>query len=332
MRKLVGMVLLLAFSSAFGQTKTAQDFGFRHIVFRYKSDSVDILIKSKKGEENEPKPLFFFCQGSLPIPLIIHEGPSVYGTFPFDPDSLTDRYHLAIVGKPGIPLIAAATDLQPNFTVVDSTGNFPGGYVQRNLLSYYIPRNLAVVRHLRKQDWISKRELVVAGHSEGSTIAAKMAAESKGITHLIYSGGNPMGRILSIVQQGRASETDTDSTRYGEEGIGYWAAVVANKNELHSADGDSYRATYEFSEPMLPYLLRLSIPVLVCYGTKDWNAPYNDLLRVEAIRKHLTHIAFRAFIGLEHNYFPVNEGGRPDHGVFNWDKVAGEWARWLSGK
>ena len=51
MKGLIYIFSLLTFYSAFGQTKTAQDFGFRHIVYKYKTDNVDILIKSKKGEE-----------------------------------------------------------------------------------------------------------------------------------------------------------------------------------------------------------------------------------------------------------------------------------------
>jgi hypothetical protein len=99
MKKLSYIFTLLTFYSAFGQIKTAQDFGFRHIVFKYQNENVDILIKSKKGEENIPKPLFFFCQGSLPIPLIIYQDKNVYGTFPFNPDSLSNKYHLVIASN-----------------------------------------------------------------------------------------------------------------------------------------------------------------------------------------------------------------------------------------
>ena len=82
-----------------------------------------ILIKSKKGEENTPKPIFLFCQGSLPIPLIIYEGKESFGTFPFNPDSISKNYHLVIVGKPSIPLIADVNTLQNDFTYLDSTGS-----------------------------------------------------------------------------------------------------------------------------------------------------------------------------------------------------------------
>jgi len=331
MKKLIYIFSLLTFSSVFGQTKTAQDFGFRHLVFKYKTDNVDILIKSKKGEENTPKPLFFFCQGSLPIPLIIYHDKDVYGTFPFNPDSLSSKYHLVIVSKPDIPLIADISTLSNN-NYVDSTGNFPKGYMDRNLLSYYFPRNIAVVKYLQKQNWVSTKELVIAGHSEGSTVATKIASELKSVTHLIYAGGNPAGRILSIIEQNRSYETDTDSTNYGEYNISYWTDIVANKNDMSSLQGDTYKATYEFSEPMIPYLEKLKIPVLVAYGTKDWCSPYNDLLRVDFIRQKKNNFTFKAYIGTEHNFFPMTAENKPNYNIFNWDKVANDWLKWLNEK
>ena len=332
MKGLIYIFSLLTFYSAFGQTKTAQDFGFRHIVYKYKTDNIDILIKSKKGEENKPKPIFFFCQGSLPIPLIIHQDKDVYGTFPFNPDSLSVKYHLVIVSKPSIPIIADVSTLKPNFTYVDSSGNFPKGYIEKNLLSYYVPRNIAIAKYLQKQNWVSTKELVVAGHSEGSTIAVKMASEFKEVTHLIYSGGNPMGRILSIIQQNRTYETDTDSTKYGEYNFDYWADIVKNKNEMYTSQGDAYKTTYEFSEPMITYLEKLKIPVLVTYGTKDWSSPYNDLLRVNIIRQKKSNFTFKEYIGTEHNFFPLTEDNKPDYNIFNWDKVANDWLNWLNEK
>jgi len=332
MKKLIYIFTLLTFYSVFGQTKTAQDFGFRHLVFKYKTDNVDILIKSKKGEENIPKPLFFFCQGSLPIPLIIYHDKDIYGTFPFNPDSLSNKYHIVIVGKPSIPIIADVANLKQDFTYIDSTGNFPKSYMDRNLLSYYVPRNITIAKYLQKQKWVSSKQLVIAGHSEGSTIATKMASEFKNVTHLIYSGGNPMGRILSIIEQNRTYESDTDSTKYGEDNINYWTDIVANKTDMTTSQGDTYRTTYEFSEPMITYLEKLKIPVLVCYGTKDWSSPFNDYLRVDVIRKGKKNFTFKAYIGTEHNYFPLTADNKPNYEIFNWDNVANDWLKWVNEK
>lgn len=322
------LIISILTSIVFGQTKTAKDFGYTYLQFEYKSDKVDILIKSKKGEENIPKPLFFFCQGSLPKPLIKCDEQGAYGIFPFNPDSLTAKYHLVIVGKPGIPLIMNTKELSPSFVYIDSTGHYPKQYSERNLLSYYVGRNIDIIKFLQKQKWVSKKQLVLAGHSEGSTIAAKMASVSHLITHLIYASGNPMGRIMSVIQQDRAIETD--SVPEGENDIEYWQDVVNDKTNMDGTSGDTNKATYEFSFPPIEYLRKLKIQVLVSYGTKDWCAPFVDFMRVDFIRKRKKNVQFNPYIGTEHNFFPLTKENKPNYDLFNWDKVANDWLDWLN--
>lgn len=322
------MLIFALATTAFGQTKTAKDYGYTHLQLEYKTDKVDILIKSKKGEENIPKPLFFFCQGSLPKPLIKYNEQGAYGVFPFKPDSLTTKYHLVIVGKPGIPLIMSVKELNRSFDYIDSTGHYPKPYSERNLLNYYVGRNLEVIRFLQKQKWVSKKQLVLAGHSEGSTIAAKMASVTHWATHLIYASGNPMGRIMSVIQQDRA--TETDSVPNAENDFEYWQDVMNDQTDMDDSSGDTNKATYEFSIPPIEYLQKLKIPVLVCYGTKDWCAPFVDFMRVDFIRKGKKNVQFNPYIGMEHNFFPLTKENKPNYDQFNWDKVANDWLNWLN--
>ncbi len=329
MKFVFSIFTLLCSFQLLGQNVTPEQLGFRHVKYNYKSDTVDILIKSKKGEEFKKKPVLFFCQGSLPQPLIKFDEQGTYGVFPFNPDSLAQYYHITIVGKPSIPLIANTKTLGSNFTYIDSLGQFPKNYTKRNVLDYYVNRNIEIINYLRKQHWVSKKKLVLAGHSEGSTIAAKIASTCKWVSHLIYSGGNPMGRIMSMIQQSRSYEADTDSTRFGEDEFQYWTKVVANKTSMDLSNFDTYRTTFEFSIPPASYLEKLKIPALICYGTKDWSAPYNDFFRADMIRKHNKNFTFKAYIGKEHNYFPLTSDHKPDYDQFNWNMVANDWLKWL---
>jgi pimeloyl-ACP methyl ester carboxylesterase len=326
-------LLLLSFCAmhAIAQNKTAADYGFTHITTMYKGDTVHVLIKSKKGEEKKPKPLFFFCQGSLPIPLIIDSKQGVFGTFPFNPDSLAVHYHLAIVGKPYVPLIADESTLK-DFEYIGHTGDFPKAYTARNLLDYYVNRNIEVIKLLQKQPWISGKQLVVAGHSEGSTVVAKLAVSFPKITHAIYSGGNPMGRMATVVTRSRQRETATDSVHQVERDIDTWKLTVANPSPNYPEKGDSYKTTYDFSLPPIQHLQKLSIPVLVTYGTKDAGCPFNDYMRIEMIRQHKNNFTFKYYIGTEHNFFGVNPDGTIKYDAFNWDKVALDWLHWLQGR
>lgn len=323
------ILLLILTSQIYAQTKKAEDFGYRHIKTSYKGDNVDILIKSKKGEELKKKPIFLFCQGSLPQPLIKYDEKGPYGVFPFKTDSLEQDFHLVIIGKPNIPLTADIKTLGRNNCYEDSiTHQTPKEYSDRNYLDYYVDRNLKVIELLQKLPYVSQNKLVVAGHSEGSTVAAKLATKSRKITHLIYASGNPLGRILSIIEQDRINETDTETTRFAENDFEYWQEVVENKNNLDYTNGDTYKATYDFSTPPIQYLEQLTIPILVCYGTKDYSSPFNDYLRTEMIRQKKKNFTFKAYIGLEHNFFPLTATGQPNYELFNWDKVAIEWWQW----
>ena len=321
------LLAFLLFPPEAAAQKTPSDFGFRHLTFRYQQDLVDILVKSKKGDEQKQKPLLFFVQGSLPQPLIKYDSLGMYGVFPFRPDSLLERYHLAIIGKPGIPVVTHASTLGPQFMYLEPNGDFPKQYQQKATLSYYVARNKQVLKFLKKQPWVAKNRLVVAGHSEGAAVAAKLASEAKDVTHLIYSGGNPMGRMASILEGLRSSDDDSAATV--NEIYQWWQTVVQNPQQTTQPQGDTPKATYEFAQPHMPWLQGLRVPVLVTYGSKDPAAPFLDYLRVELMRQRKQNFTYVRYQGLEHNFFPLNENGQPDHSRFNWDEVAADWQRWL---
>lgn len=323
-------ILAIAFLSIANaqEDSSLQKFNFRYFKLVYKKDTVNILVKSKKGEELKQKPLFFFCQGSLPIPLILLDEKGPFGTFPFTADSVLDDYHLVIIGKPGVPVVTEIDKLNKDFTYYDTkTGKFPKEYIQRNYLEYYVNRNKEVINYLQKQLWVNKNKLVVAGHSEGSSIAATMAVKIKTVTHLIYSGGNPLGRMMTIITRSRQNETDSLST---DLSFTEWKNIIEQPENTEAAGGDSYKTTFSFSKPLIGIFSKINIPVLVSYGTKDYGAaPFNDYLRLEMIRIKKPTIFFKAYIGKEHNYFSLKKDGETDFDDYNWDKVIHDWLIWL---
>lgn len=121
------VALLLSFFTAFAQPKTPADFGYRHLRVRYQRDTVDVLVLSKKGEELKRKPLLFLAQGSLPKPLLLYDERGAYPVFVFARPSsrYLDNYHLAIAGKPGVPVVADTKELRPDFTYNDPHTGLP---------------------------------------------------------------------------------------------------------------------------------------------------------------------------------------------------------------
>src|SRR5687768_724850 len=155
MKTILFLALLLFFRTSSGQEKRPEDFGFRHLRTIYKGDTVDILIKSKKDEELKAKPLFLFCQGSLPQPLIKYDEKGPFSVFTFNPDSLAENFHVIIISKPYIPVLTDIKALGQDYSYTDSLGGFPKAYIKRNYLDYYVDRNIEVIRFLLKQKWVS---------------------------------------------------------------------------------------------------------------------------------------------------------------------------------
>lgn len=320
MKKIFYFIFLI--SSVLFAQKTPEDFGYKYLEIEYKNEIIKLIVQSKKGDEAKQKPLFFWCQGSLPQPVIKYSEEGLYGTFPFDANDFLEEFHLIIIGKPGIPIISDVKKLKKNFTFKDDSLRVNKEFSDRNYLNYYVERNNYVLKKLLKESWISTSKLVVAGHSEGSYIATEMAVQNRKITHLINSGGNPYGRYLSILAESRYIEKDNTT-------FDNWKKIVSNKNNLDYTGGDTYKCTYDFSLPLSEKIKKLKIPILISYGTKDWNAPYNDLLYIESIRINKSNISFSPYLGLEHNYFPVNEKLEINQEIYNWENVGKDWIKWL---
>ena len=95
--------------------------------------------------------------------------------------------------------------------------------------------------------------------------------------------------------------------------------LFEEKYQVKMNDFSAYRAAQ-----------KIKIPVLITYGTKDWNAPYNDLLQIESIQSNLKNLTFKPYFDLEHNFFPVNENREPNYEVYNWENVGKDWKNWLN--
>ncbi|WP_347175526.1 alpha/beta hydrolase family protein [Polaribacter uvawellassae] len=330
MRTIINILILFITVNAFSQ-KSAKDFGYRHFPIDFKNDTVHIIVKSKKNEEQIKKPIFIFIQGSLAKPVLKYNGEKHYPPFPFSSKILEDNYHLIVINKPQIPYITDIENLDDNKEFIDKETNLPPSeYLERNYLDYYVERNSKVIQYLKKQNWVDSSKIVVAGHSEGSTIAVKMATTNQNVTHLIYSGGTPYySRIMSIISQDR--EIENDSISWVERDFEYWQNTNKNKFDISREHGfNTYKGTYSFSQNLSEDFKKLNIPTLVSYGTKDTASPFNDLLRIQMIESNKTKIDFKAYIGLEHNYFPLNSDGSLNYNEFNWDKVAMDWKKWLA--
>ena len=147
MRKIFAILILFQ-PALLAQNKTPQDFGYNPIKTTFKNDLVEYLIISKNGEELKRKPLFFFCQGSQPQPIIKYDDEGMYRIFPFETDSLLTYFHLVIAAKPSTQIIENVQNLKRNFQVLDSTEIPYKSYTDKNYLEYYSERNISILKDL----------------------------------------------------------------------------------------------------------------------------------------------------------------------------------------
>ncbi len=324
-------MIFVSLNVLFGQEKdpTPTQSGFRHLEISIDNELVQVLVKSKNGEEGIKKPLFLFCEGSLPQPTFKHDGKHVYGVFPFDTIDFINDYHLVIINKPGIPLIGDERILGRRFMYKDSTGLTPIEFNRKDHLDYYTRRNIKVLAYLLEQDWTDNKQLVVAGHSQGSIVAVDMASKYEKITHLIYSGGSPLGRILKTINQ--LYNGGEEQEQYIQGQLDFWKKAVSNKNDSIPVvpGGITYRNFYSFSKSQMDQLISLKIPVLVTYGTRDANNLLNEYLRIKTIEYQLENYSFIPYSGKEHNYFDLKEDGEVDYETYNWPTVGKDWMNWL---
>ena len=321
---------ILQFSMVSLAQKTAQDFGYTHLRMPYENDTIHILVKSKKGEENVKKPIFFEVQGSLGVPLIVHDGSRLTSYVSLTDGFIQEDYHLVMVNKPGIPLMYHRDSLVKGRYKDPVTQQYPSEYRKKNYLEYYVKRNSAVLDFIKKKPWADTTKIVLAGHSEGSSIVAHMADKITGITHLIYSGGLPYySRILAMIQQDRKLET-TEPNPWIQEDFDYWQDVVNYPFALNRKKGwNTNYGTFSFSQSENETLKRLQIPVLISYGTADEGAPFNDMLHIEVIKDKHTNFTFNAYVGLDHYYQKAPAKETVNKKIDLLSKVVGDWLQWI---
>ena len=307
---------MLLVSKIYAQTKKVpQDFGFRHLQYKFQNDPVDVIVISKQHEEKCQKPILLYCQESGAHPIIKYDENGLYEILPFNESAFLAAFHIVIIAKPYIPVIANVTQHAQKSLSFSSneTTKPPKQYTDRNYLDYYVFRNNFILKQLVKERFVNRNQMVLIGQQDGSAIAAKMTSLNPKITHLIYSDGNPFGQISSEIVDWR---TRGLSTAKSSDLIDHWKIVVANAAKTNS-DGESYKMTYDFSLPQLDNLMQLSIPVLVNYRTDNSAVVFNDLFQMEAIREGKENFSFLTY-------------GAFDSDDYYRNKVAVSWLEWLT--
>ena len=88
---------------------------------------------------------------------------------------------------PRTPVIVNEKHLNKSYCYIPNEkepDEFDKEYVKADFLENYTNRAIKVLKFLHKQKWVDNSKLIIAGHSQGSKVATKIAKNYKAVTKL----------------------------------------------------------------------------------------------------------------------------------------------------
>ena len=341
MKNILLFALLWVSASVFAQTARLEDLCQ---VFHLPDgkDTTTFIVFGNKADLMLKKPLFLFRQGSLPTPFIVSDSGKFYVAAPFHFRDYKDEYHFVMIQKPGVRLVATQQFMDAyqkrNNNATPSEEFMSRKYLVNNYLERYVDQCDKVINYLIKQPFVDRRKVVFCGGSEGFEVGASLAGgRNKYITHTVLFSGNQGRRYEVLIQQFRERvERGEMSPEEGQEQIEkmylIWKEICEDPTSTDKSFGDTYRAWYSFSQPTLPYLLRINTPLYIAYGTEDREmAPDLDTLPLEFIANGKKNLTLKPYYDHDHMFYKMKRdtSGKIIDKEYNGDAVAEDWMKWL---
>lgn len=329
------LLLLIFFSQlSFSQNRKIINNESTHFQILDSTENIDFIVVDPKLDIR--KPVMLWCQGSLPYPLYVNSKKGMWmiagGISNFDLKNIKKYYHLVIVSMPKTPVIAEENQINDSYWYFGNSKDKDEPseeFIKADYLENYTNRAIKVLKFLKKQDWVDSSRLIVAGHSQGSKVATKVASEYKPVSKLGVFGANPFGRIDQNIRDYRKdAEKNTISWTDAEKGIEeqYKLYKEANDPEILKKK-PSLLSWKSFSVPLLDDWLAFNKPIYMAYGTNDIASDLCDLVPLYFIREHKNNLTYKRYLNTDHNFFEV-ENGEPNHDQPHWEEVMNQFVEW----
>ena len=300
-----------------------------------KEDPIEFIVYDT--QLNHKKPIFLWCQGSLPYPIYVNskeEGLWIIGggITNFDVANIVKNYYLVIISMPKTPLIADEKDINESYWYYGNSKNENQPtleFQKADYLENYVNRAQKVLKFLNKQKWVDRSKLIVAGSSQGSKVATKIAITNKNVSKLGLFSANPFGRIDQNIREYRKeAEQKQISWEEADKGIEEEYQMFRDAyNPKKLAEKPELLAWKSFSVPLLDDWLQFKKPIYLAYGIHDIASDLNDLVPLYFIRENNNNLTLKRYLNLEHNFFEV-ENGIPNHEKPHWEEVMNEFVAW----
>jgi pimeloyl-ACP methyl ester carboxylesterase len=302
-----------------------------------KNDSINFVVVDTSLQQK--KPVFLWCQGSLPIPLFaeLEEYGYIFlggGVSNFDYKTIVKKFHLVIISMPKTPVSVDKEHLNRSMQYIpnpEQPHNFSKAFYEADFLENYVERGQAVLKFLKKQKWVDRKQLVIAGHSQGSKVATKIAVNHSEVTHLGLFGANPFGRIDQMIREarlkaelGKISQAKADSII--KDQYDFFRYV---QDDSARKEDPSLKAWKSFEQMFYRDWLKLEIPIYLAYGTADRTSDLCDLIPLYFIAAGKENLTMKRYWGWEHNFFEVSKDGAINYEKAHWAEVMNTFLNWI---
>ena len=303
-----------------------------------KNDTIDFIVVDTNL--NEKKPIFLFCQGSLPMPLFVKpETKNMWmiggGITNFDINEIKKNYHLIVISMPKTPVIVPEKHLNKSYCYIPNENEpdeFDKEYVKADFLENYEYRAEKVLNFLRKQKWVDNSKLIVAGHSQGSKVATLITLNNKKVTHLGLFAPNPFGRIDQNIRDYRKEAERKEITwEKANDKIENTYQMYKDAYNKDALNKNPYLLAWKsFSRPLLNDWLQIKIPTYLAYATNDIASDLCDLVPLFYIQNAKDNLTYKRYLNLEHNFFEVESDGTTNYEKEHWTEVMNEFIKWTN--
>ena len=163
-RMLLSAFCIVICLNSFSQTNrknSPKDFGFTTFKIKGSVDTINFIVSDTCFKIK--KPIFIFCQGSLPYALFYKED-SIHTwqqSLPFDYKKYGKDFYFVVISKPGIPVFSYTAD--SDYYYIDPiTKKTPRKYFDNDNLDYRVTSTNDIIKYLLKQKWVDKKEIILA--------------------------------------------------------------------------------------------------------------------------------------------------------------------------
>lgn len=335
--KIKSTLFLLLISTCFFAQKLINDEALSYSI-KDKNNTIEFIVLDK--QLSQKKPVLLWCQGSLPYPIYVdspNEGLWIIGggITNFDTEYIKKYYHLVIISMPETPLIAQENEINDSYWYFGDSKkkNIPSTDFQKaDYLENYVDRGIKVLKFLKKQKWVDSSKLIVAGHSQGSKVASKIAIKYKGVSKLGLFSANPIGRIDQNIRTLR---------KKAESNVISWEEADKAMNEEYQFYKDSFDSEKvkqnpdllswkSFSEPLIFDWLSFNKPIYLAYGTNDIASDLCDLVPLYFIRAKKDNLTYKKYLNMDHNFYEVTEMGNSNQKKEHWREVMNQFVDWTN--